>query len=221
MCPCTFEGRKLASDSGSSDGTVAVRRRSMLRLTVLWPNVLPRTQVLASLYAAAAALGVSNEAFLTTFNKSVPTALGLLGELFRSCLGTTGPAPMPCLFDGLEAVVPTALGLLGDRWAPAGQGLAPHAQVWVACRPHPAQHVGRTSVRAWRWLSHAACCCERLLLELRCPGPRPLQPHPPLCPHRLPPPPAAQPISVHPKHSGVHPVLKAPRRPPLRRNNSQ
>lgn len=37
-------------------------------------------QVLAGLYAAAAALGLSNEAFLTTFNKSVPTALGLLGE---------------------------------------------------------------------------------------------------------------------------------------------
>ncbi len=37
-------------------------------------------QVLAGLYATAAALGLSNEAFLTTFNKSVPTALGLLGE---------------------------------------------------------------------------------------------------------------------------------------------
>ncbi|KAI7836804.1 hypothetical protein COHA_009349 [Chlorella ohadii] len=40
------------------------------------------SQVLAGLYATAAALGLSNEAFLTTFNKSVPTALGLLAIPF-------------------------------------------------------------------------------------------------------------------------------------------
>ena len=67
----------------------AVRRRMLAScphprhvcLTCLAAAPAPcHAQVLGALQQTADALGMTGDAFLTTFNKSVPTALGLLGE---------------------------------------------------------------------------------------------------------------------------------------------
>ena len=63
-------------------------------------KILP--QVAGALQQAALGVGLGSEAFLATFNKSVPTALGLLGELSAGvcCAGRAG-CPVVCALQQL------------------------------------------------------------------------------------------------------------------------
>jgi hypothetical protein len=71
-------------------------------------------QVALSMNGAAQALGVAPDVFLATLNKSVPTALGLLGEwpaMVGPCcavLGLLGEWPMPLITCVLWARLPTS-----------------------------------------------------------------------------------------------------------------
>ena len=88
--------------------------------------------VLGGLHAAAAGLGMSNDAFVETFNKSVPTALGLLGE--RAARGA-GCGRCPLAFPLALAAVPQ-LATSGKAPSTAG-GCPPHRALTPLPLPTP------------------------------------------------------------------------------------
>lgn len=104
-------GRSVPAAVPSTCGSA--RLGDLARKPIPVPCRSPAVQVAASLEQAAAALDVSPDIFLSTFNKSVPTALGLLGALRRRCADVAPSGSHLTRVSALACTAHVAASLLG------------------------------------------------------------------------------------------------------------
>ena len=102
MCACVCWACTLPRGPVCTSGFLRLVQADPVCAPALWfAHAASAAQVAGALQQAALGVGMGGEAFLATFNKSVPTALGLLGEHSRwACwawaLGWICWVPMAC-----------------------------------------------------------------------------------------------------------------------------